>query len=240
VLKDLTGNEAHYVQCDLSDLKSVKAAGEEFTRKENELHVLMNNAGVMMPPMDQLTAQGYDAQLGTNALGHFYLTKLLMPTLLSTAKNSGQKVRIVTVSSLGHLFHPLDFDSFTDTPARKKYSGLDLYGQSKFANIVLALEFARRYGDQGVVSISLHPGVIKSELGRHLTSGLAKIPDFLLFPTPMGALSQLYAATSPEAESLNGKYLVPWARVGEPDKNTQDPKVGQEFWEWCEEQVKDI
>ena len=85
--------------------------------------------------MDQLTAQGYDAQLGTNALGHFYLTKLLIPTLLSTAKNSGRKVRIVTVSSLGHMFHPLDFDSFRDTPARKKYSGLDLYGQSKFVRL---------------------------------------------------------------------------------------------------------
>ncbi|KIL63262.1 hypothetical protein M378DRAFT_79922 [Amanita muscaria Koide BX008] len=239
-LKELTGHEAHFITCDLADLKSVKAGAADFLSKEQELHVLMNNAGVAMPPMDQLTVQGYDAQFGTNALGHFYLTKLLLPILLSTSKNSGEKVRIVTVSSLGHLFHPLDFESFTDTPARRKYSLLDLYGQSKFASIVFALELAKRYGNQGIVSTSLHPGMIKSELTRHMSSLTSWFSNFIVFATETGALTQLYAATSPEAETLNGKYLIPWARVGEPDKNTQDANIGKQFWEWCEEQVKDI
>ena len=98
-----------------------------------------------MPPIDQLTTQGYDAQLGTNALGHFYLTKLLLPILLSTSKNSGEKVRVVTISSLGHFFHPLDYESFTDTPARKKYSLLDLYGQSKFVSKLLGTDVPRSH-----------------------------------------------------------------------------------------------
>ncbi|KIL55063.1 hypothetical protein M378DRAFT_91451 [Amanita muscaria Koide BX008] len=239
-LKELTSNEAHFIRCDLSDLKSIKVAAEEFTSKEQELHVLINNAGISSPPIGQLTAQGYDAQFGTNVLGHFYLTKLLLPTLSSTSKNPGQKVRIVNMSSLGHMSHPLDFETFTDTPKRRKRSPWYLYCQSKFGNIVHAVELARRYGGEGVVSTSVHPGMIRSELGRHMTPVVQWFVDLIFFPTPLGALTPLYAATSPKAESLNGKYLVPWGRVGEPSKKTQDQKVGTQFWEWCEEQVKDI
>ncbi|KIL63445.1 hypothetical protein M378DRAFT_164518 [Amanita muscaria Koide BX008] len=239
-LKDLTGHEAQFVSCDLADLVSVKHAAEEFTSKEKELYILINNAGVLNPPIEQLTAQGYDLQLGTNALGHFYLTKLLLPTLLSTVNHSGHKVRVVNVSSVGHLFGTLDFDTFRDTPARRKLTPSAGYGQSKFANIVLAAEFTRRYSDQGIVTTSAHPGAIISEIFRHWHPVTAGIMGLFLSPPSMGALTPLYAATSPETENLGGKYFVPWARLGEPLKATQDPKLGQDFWEWCEEQVKDI
>ena len=86
----------------------------------------------MAPPMEDLTAQGYDLMLGTNALGHFYLTKLLLPTLLSTMKQSGQQVRVVTLSSMAHHLGNLDFSTFTDTPPRRKRYSFALYGQSKF------------------------------------------------------------------------------------------------------------
>ncbi|KIL54986.1 hypothetical protein M378DRAFT_28628 [Amanita muscaria Koide BX008] len=192
-LKELTSNEAHFVKCDLSDLKSIKVAADEFTSKEQELHVLINNAYIL-----------------ASNIGHFYLTKLLLPTLSSTSKNSGQKVRIVNMSSLGHMSHPLDFETFTDTPKRRKRSPWYLYCQSKFGNIVHAVELARRYGGEGVVSTSLHPGMIRSELGRHMTPVVQWFVDLIFFPTLLGALTPLYAATSPKAESLNGKYLVPW------------------------------
>jgi len=239
-LKELTGHEAHHISCDLSDLRLIKVAAEEFLSKEKMLHILINNAGVMAPPMDDLTAQGYDMMLGTNALGHFYLTKLLLPTLLSTVKQSGQQVRLVTLSSMGHHLGNIDFNTFTDTPARRQRYSFSLYGQSKSANIVFAVELARRYADQGIISVSVHPGSIRSELHRHMPPLVEKCILFFLYSSSQGALTSLYAATSPEVEQLNGKYFVPWARLGDPEKNTQDPELGRKFWVWCDEQVKDI
>ncbi|KAF8631404.1 hypothetical protein AX15_002412 [Amanita polypyramis BW_CC] len=239
-LKEVTGREAQFIECDLADLESIKAAAEIFTSREQELHVLINNAGVMFPPVSELTVQGYDSQLGTNVLGHFYLTKLLLPILMSTTKTSGNKVRVVTVSSIAHHFGNIDFSTLRDSPARRRWGVLTLYTQSKFADIVFAAELGRKYGDQGIVSITLNPGNIRTELGRHLPSLVMRIAALFCYPASTGALSQLYAATDPGAEKLNGKYLIPWARLGEPKQSALDPQLGKEFWEWCEEQVKDI
>ncbi|EGN95277.1 hypothetical protein SERLA73DRAFT_187598 [Serpula lacrymans var. lacrymans S7.3] len=234
-LKDKTGNEAIFLKLD-------QVAAEEFLSKETQLHVLINNAGVMFPPKDLLTADGYDLQFGTNVLGHHYFTKLLLPTLISTAQTSPDgKARVVTVASSAHLFGSLDFATFKDGPVRKKMSPQSLYGQSKYGNIVSALELAKRYGNQGIVSIALNPGNIRSDLQRYVPDFARKIMNaVLLFDTPQGALTQLYAGTAPEAAGLNGKYLVPWARPGIPRQGTQDPKLGQALWEWLEMQVKDV
>ncbi|KAF9230319.1 hypothetical protein BU15DRAFT_83782 [Melanogaster broomeanus] len=95
--------DAHLLLVDLANLKSIKAAAEEFLSKEMQLNVLFNNAGVMLPPMDQLTDDGYDLQFGTNGLGHFYFTKLVLPLLLSTAKSAPDDIaRVVNTSSNGH------------------------------------------------------------------------------------------------------------------------------------------
>ncbi|PFH54116.1 hypothetical protein AMATHDRAFT_73111 [Amanita thiersii Skay4041] len=237
-LKQQTGNEAHFLKCDLADLNSIKTAVKEFTSKENELHILFNNAGVMSPPIDELTAQGYDLEFGTNVLGHFYLTKLLLPTLISTAKTT--KVRVVTSSSVIHYIGSLDFDTFRDSPARRRTKFPFLYAQSKFGNLVYATELARRYGDQGIISIAVNPGNIRTDLVRNLPGFLQFIGFYACYPVSMGALTQLYAATSKEAEHLNGKFLVPWARVADPKPAALDPQLGRDLWEWCEEQVKNI
>ncbi|KZT27891.1 NAD(P)-binding protein [Neolentinus lepideus HHB14362 ss-1] len=242
-IKDLekeTGKTAVFLKLDLADLPSIKAAAEEFKSKETQLHVLFNNAGVMIPPVEQLTAQGYDLQFGTNVLGHFYFTKLLIPTLVETAKTTPEgKVRVITTSSSGHLFHGLDFATFKDSPKRKKLGTTRLYAQSKFGNIVFANELGRRYGDS-IVSVSLNPGNIQSDLQRY-TKGIQRTLILsILYPTPYGAVTQLWAGTSKEGLELNGKYAIPWARVGPARKDTADPQLGKELWEWLEEQVKDI
>ncbi|KAG1899527.1 uncharacterized protein F5891DRAFT_402704 [Suillus fuscotomentosus] len=245
-LKQETGNEAIFLKLDLGDLKAIKASAEEFLSKETQLHILLNNAGVMTPPIELVTADGYDLQFGTNILGHYYFTKLLLPILTSTAKATSEgKVRVVNVASCAHLFGGLDFNTFKDGPARKKCSKGKLYNQSKFANVVFALELAKRYGDQGVISTALNPGNINSDLPRHAAAQLPSIVKkiifkVLLYDVSQGALTQLYAATSPEAASLNGKYLVPWARVRPPRQETQDPQLGKALWDWLEEQVKDV
>lgn len=245
-LKQETGNEAIFLKLDLGDLKAIKASAEEFLSKETQLHILLNNAGVMVPPIELVTADGYDLQFGTNVLGHYYFTKLLLPILISTAKATPEgKVRVVNLASCAHLFGGLDFNTFKDGPARKKCSRTSLYNQSKFGNVVLALELAKRYGDQGIISTALNPGNINSDLPRHilpLFPNIVKqiIIKVLLYEVSQGALTQLYAATSPEAASLNGKYLVPWARVRPPRQETQDPQLGKALWDWLEEQVKDV
>ncbi|KAF9459220.1 NAD-P-binding protein [Collybia nuda] len=237
-LKAITGKEAHFLQLDLSDLQSVKEAARRFIETGNQLHVLINNAGVMMPPLDQITKDGYDLQFGTNVLGHFYFTKLLLPTLLSTAKKSGP-TRIVTVASTGVLMSGgLNFDTFKEGPARKKLGNQALYLQSKFGNIVVAQELARRYGDQGIVTTSLNPGSLDSDLYRHVTSPIQKaIAKIIAHPVAFGALTSLYVATHPDGVNFNGKFFIPWARPAQMRPEPLDPQLGKELWAWLEEQV---
>ncbi|OAX40438.1 NAD(P)-binding protein [Rhizopogon vinicolor AM-OR11-026] len=241
-LKNSTGKEAIFLKLDLGDLKSVKAAAEEYLSKETKLDILFNNAGVMAPPIDLLTTDGYDLQFGTNVLGHFYFTKLLLPALIATAKSAPDgKARVITTSSSAHvLTSSLNFDTFKDSPARRKLSPFDLYGQSKHGNVVQAFELARRYASEGIVSIPLNPGNIKTDLARHMPSLQRSILNQFLYDVEHGALTQLYAGTVPEAVEFNGKYLVPWARVGPTRKDAEDPKIGEALWNWLEEQVKDI
>ncbi|KAF9475748.1 NAD(P)-binding protein [Pholiota conissans] len=244
-IKDLekeTGKEALFLKVDLSDLKSIKAAAEEFRSKEKELHILFNNAGVMVPPIDQLTAQGYDLQFGTNVLGHFYLTKLLLPTLLAGAKSSPDgKARIVNTSSSASVFaSKIDFNTLGDTAARKKKGQSMLYCQSKLGNVLVSAELARRYGDQGIVSTSLNPGNIQTDLQRHLGKVQGFFVRLTLWDTSYGALTQLWAGTSSEGADLNGKYLIPWARIGTANKVSKDIKLSGDLWTWLEEQTDRI
>ncbi|KAI0826477.1 NAD(P)-binding protein [Irpex lacteus] len=260
-LKEATGHEPLFLQLDLASLASVRQAAEEFLSKEQALHILFNNAGVMTPPIEQTTSDGYDMQFGTNVLGHWYFAKLLLPALLRGRETSpDQHARIITTSSSVAYFTTLHWDTFKEGPARKARGTQMLYSQSKFANAVVAREFARRYGDQGIISISVNPGNIKSELQRNMTKlqhffvvsyvhnvvqdcsdMVAHFQDtLLLYPTPMGALTQLYAGTMPEALNYNGEFLIPWARLGRLREEAYDTEFGIKLWDWLEEQVKDL
>lgn len=241
-LKEDTGKEAIFLKLDLSDLKAVKAAAEEFQSKEKELHVMFNNAGVMVPPIDQVTTQGCDLQFGTNVLGHYYFTTLLIPALLAGAKSSPDgKARVVnTSSSASVLTSGVNFNTLKDTPARKKYSTSSLYAQSKLGNVLFSNELQRRYGDQGIVSTSLNPGNLKSDLQRHLSWTETLFITPLLYPASQGALTQLWAGTSAEGLNLGGKYLIPWARIGEGNVAGQDEKLRGELWKWLEEQIENV
>ncbi|KAF9233596.1 hypothetical protein BU15DRAFT_79947 [Melanogaster broomeanus] len=240
-LKSNTGRDAHLLLMDLANLKSIKVAAEEFLSKETQLDVLFNNAGVLIPPIDQLTDDGYDLQFGTNVLGHFYFTKLVLPLLLSTAKSAPDGIaRVVNTSSNGHWVSNLKFDTWRDGPARRKESLFSLYGQSKTGNIVFSAELKRRYGDQGIVSTSLNPGPIRTEISRHGGSLVKVMMNWAFYDVSYGAITQLYAGTVPDGASLNGKYLIPWARIGSPRADTQDPQLGKELWTWLEKQVVNI
>ncbi len=124
--------------------------------------------GVMWCPVKDVTADGYDMQFGTNVVGHFLLTQLLLPALLKGKATSGDDhARVVTTSSPYAYVGHIDFDTFKDGPARQNMSTEALYQQSKLADIIVSFELARRYGPQGVVSVTLHPGILKTDLLRH-------------------------------------------------------------------------
>lgn len=238
-LTEATGKTAVFLELDLGDLKSVKAAAEVFLSKERTLDILFNNGGVMLAPKDMVTVQGHDYHFGVNVLGHFYFTKLLLPTLLSTGK-----ARVVTTSSSGiylNLGNRILFETLTDGPARKTKSPADLYIQSKVGDAIFALELARRYGDKGIVSISLNPGNLKTDLDRHAKWLNSIVLWFLLiWPATWGAWTSLWAGTSPENEDANGKFMVPWCREGAMTKVVRDPESGEKLWVWMEDQVKNI
>jgi len=238
-LKGETGKEAIFLQLDLASKDAVRKSAAEFKSKETELHVLFNSGGVMVPPVDQLTADGYDLQFGTNVVGHFLFTMELLPLLEAGAQSSADKTaRIVNTSSSASVGYTINWEALKDTPERKKLGKELLYCQSKFANVVVSNELARRYADKGIVSTALNPGNLKTDLQRHLHPIVHYLLDLVMYTANYGALTQLWAGTSAEGAQLNGKYLIPWARVGDTRSEARDPKLGEQLWNWLVEETK--
>ncbi|KAK7442478.1 short-chain alcohol dehydrogenase [Stygiomarasmius scandens] len=254
-LKQESNNEAIFISLDLASLSSVKRAADELKSKETQLHVLFNNglvldsmlaftsiltrypsnSGVMNPPISKLTTDGFDLQFGTNVIGHFLLTKLLVPLLSAGAEASSTPSRIVNMSSSAQMFvDTINFNAIHDGPARRKMGPAALYMQSKFANVVLSNEFARQFVDQNIHSNSLNPGNLKTDLQRTTPGAFMLFFGWLFSPAPYGALTPLYAGVSPETSTWNGKYLIPWAREGKMRAEAADSKLGQELWDWLE------
>jgi protochlorophyllide reductase len=195
------GGSAEVLQLDLADLSSVRAAAE----KVGTLDLLINNAGIMAVPYGK-TVDGFERQFGTNHLGHAALTWLLLPAL-----RQRPGARVVTVSSLAHQYGHIDFDD--PNWEHRSYSYRGSYGQSKLANILFARELDRRCPE--VTSIAAHPGVTATELTNNMADAHnslflrigGRISHLFSQSVEMGALPQLYAATSPDARG--GQYYGP-------------------------------
>jgi len=239
-------NRFFWLKLDLEEIASIRSAVEEFTSKENQLHILMENAGVMATPFS-LTKDGFENQWGTNVVGHFALLKLLLPTLQKTVDSSHPgDVRVVMTSSAGHAMAPKEGIVLENT-ALENYNTWTRYGQSKLGNILTSKELAKRYADKGIWSLSVHPGVVDTELVRGpaasypLLGSLTKLSSYFSLTAHQGALTQLYAATSPLVveRQQNGAYLIPFAREHVPSKQAIDTSLALKLWDHLEEQVKD-
>lgn len=200
IMAESPSGGAVYARLDLADLESVRAFTEAFIGSNERLDLLINNAGVMVPP-ESKTAQGFELQFGVNHLAHFALTQHLLDLLRAT-----QGARVVNVSSIAHKQGAMDFEdlNFTD----RKYRPWQAYGQSKLANLLFTFELQRRLEDErtSVIAVAAHPGWTGTDLQRH--SGLAGfLNPFLAMPTPQGALPTLRAATDPEVKG--GEYYGP-------------------------------
>jgi NAD(P)-dependent dehydrogenase (short-subunit alcohol dehydrogenase family) len=225
---------------DVADLDSVGSFASEFLREDKPLDLLINNAGVMAIPERRTTPQGFEMQFGTNHLGHFALTGLLLPALLRQPDS-----RVVTVASIAHKGGKLNFD---DPNAERGYDPRGAYQQSKLANVVFGLEFDRRLRARSAqtASVIAHPGVavtniISNGMGMGLKGRIvnALIP-LVAQSDDRGSWPLLYAATSPQAHG--GGYYGPdgIAEVKgtpvevKPKPHALDPAAGQRLWEISE------
>jgi len=235
--------KVEFLKVDLADLSSIKPAVEEFMRKERRLHVLTNNAGVMMPPTGSKDSQGYELQMGTNCLGVFLLTKMLTPLLQKTTEGSKPgSVRVTWAASLATNNAPKNGVAWDQTTGHAKTHGapwLD-YGQSKACNVLLAKAYQDRYGKDGIVSNAWNPGNLRTELARHVPAWLRAIQPLFCYPAIYGAYTELFAgwAEEPAKPEHKGAYIGPWGRfvMLRPDID-QSPDTNK-FWEWCEKETQ--
>ncbi|KAK4052515.1 hypothetical protein OIO90_004282 [Microbotryomycetes sp. JL221] len=243
-------SKIEFVEADLSDLESVRRAGEDIVKRQFKINVLFNNAGVASTPKDQLTKQGLDMQWGSNVVGPFLLTKILRPCLEAGANNSGQRSRIVNTSSYLHQNAAptptgIDFDTFQGGPKRdaavQKLPNTPiagLYGQSKLGNIFISDEFAE-WNPNLIHSCAVHPGIIRSNLMSHgPKTTVAKVFEWLSFGPEYGALPLLYPGLVKSLD-MNRKYYIPWAREGAVSKQAKDKNTQRAVIEWIENFVKD-
>ncbi|KAI1412438.1 NAD(P)-binding protein [Hypoxylon sp. FL1857] len=237
-----------YIHLDLADLPSIKTSAEEFLRKEQKLDILFNNAGVAYPEKGSKTKQGYELQLGVNCIGSFALTELLTPVLVSTAKTAQpNSVRVVWVSS--SAAEGVNPKVFMDNVRNIEKKGtVDQYFTSKFGNYLHSAEFAARHKTDGVVSVSLNPGNLDSDLWRTqgplMTWFLRKT---VLFPPINGSYTCLFAGVSPQVTlEKSGSHIAPWGRIWNVSKamvaatkakSEGGTGIAREFWDWTDAQV---
>jgi NAD(P)-dependent dehydrogenase (short-subunit alcohol dehydrogenase family) len=219
------------VRLDLGSLASIREAAEELRAGHDRLDLLINNAGLMMTPPGR-TEDGFELQLGTNHLGHFALTGLLLDRMLEVAGS-----RVVTVSSNGHRLGRINFD---DLQSERRYSRTGAYGQSKLANLLFTYELQDRLAraDAATEALAAHPGTSRTSLTRYLPLmmriGAALLP---VQDSAMGAVPTLRAATDPAARG--GEYYGP-AGLGEnrgparrvrSNARSHDTEVARRLWE---------
>jgi NAD(P)-dependent dehydrogenase (short-subunit alcohol dehydrogenase family) len=205
VTTQMPGAEAELAALDLASLDSVRSFAQEFASAHDGLDLLINNAGVMAPPR-RTTKEGFELQFGTNHLGHFALTGLLLGAL-----EGRTDARVVTVSSTAHRMGRIDFD---DLHGERRYRRWGAYGQSKLANLLFAFELDRRLRAAGstIKSLAAHPGYAATNLQSAAAPALDRLVmavtnRLLAQDAEVGALSLLYAATEPGLEG--GTYVGP-------------------------------
>lgn len=234
----VTSANVHLEQLDLADLASIEASAKRMCSKYQRIDVLINNAGVVMHTKREVTKDGFELQFGTNFLGHYALTAHLMPLL-----RKGHNPRVVNVCALAANHGVINFD---DLQAEHQFKIMQVYGQSKLANLIFSLELHRRSEAEkwGVMSIAAHPGLSRSDLVDNGTKNKDKAPllfrlfgSFMMSTAEQGALPTLFAATSREA--ISGQYYGPdgyretkgYPAPAKITPNAKDLNTAKRLWE---------
>jgi NAD(P)-dependent dehydrogenase (short-subunit alcohol dehydrogenase family) len=225
------------VEMELDNLASVRSAAAELVARFPRIDVLINNAGVMFTPFGR-TEDGFELQLGVNHLGHFELTRGVMPSLLDTGS-----ARVVNLSSDGH--HIFDIDLEDPNWERRPYDKFKAYGSSKTANVLFTVALDARYRDSGVRSFAVHPGTVATSLSRHMSRddmkammGLgtassepaAERPRLDVISAEEGAATSVWASVSDDLTGLGGLYLKECAVSDGAMPYATDPVRAEQLW----------
>jgi len=236
IVESVPGASLELMELDLASLAAVRDFAKRFQADHTQLDLLFNNAGVMAIPFRK-TQDGFEWQFGTNYLGHFALTGLLLPTLLATPQS-----RVISTSSVAHRTGKIEFDNLN---GERSYSRWSAYGRSKLANLMFAIELQRRLKRAGVdtISVAAHPGFSHTSLQSTSATEAGAAMERLLYTfykgqsAAMGALPQLYAATDPYI--YGGEYIGPdgmFGMGGYPKKvrgikPAYDEQVAAKLWD---------
>jgi NAD(P)-dependent dehydrogenase (short-subunit alcohol dehydrogenase family) len=220
-----------WLLADLSSQQDIRRLATEFKRKYSQLHVLLNNAGGTFKTR-QLSVDGIEMTFALNHLAYFLLTNLLLDTIKASTP-----ARIINVSSGAHSGGKIDFHNLQ---GERSYTSFEPYGNSKLANILFTTELARRLEGTGVTVNALHPGLTSTGFGQNNPGFLMKIMGAvvpLIARSPeKGAETSIYLASSPEVQSITGKYFVD-CKVTQPAPQATDSAVAKRLWDVSAEMV---
>ncbi|KAF4088074.1 hypothetical protein AMELA_G00078590 [Ameiurus melas] len=224
-IAEVSGNQN--VVCkklDLANSNSIREFAQNINSEEKQLNILINNAGVMACPHSK-TADGFEMQIGVNHMGHFLLTFLLIDLLKRSAP-----ARIVTVSSMAHKWGTINLD---DINSEKSYDKSKAYSQSKLANVLFTRCLAKKLQGTGVTTYVLHPGVVQTELWRHMNRP-QQAAIWLIKPftktSVQGAQTTIYCAVAPELETKSGNYYSDCAPAN-CSSAAMDDEMAQRLWD---------
>lgn len=224
-------SNVHFLQLDLASMDSIREFSRKFHSMESYLHILVNNAGVMACPKS-LTTDGFEMHMGTNHLGHFLLTNLLLDMLKQSTPS-----RVVVVSALTHKWGSINKD---DLMGENSYCKFKAYCQSKLANNLFVRELSKKLEGSGVTVNSCHPGVVVTGLLRQINS--FEMVNTVLEPilrqflrTPAeGAQTSIFLSVDPEAEKVSGKYFGNCKQT-EPSNDSKNDELSAWLWKKSEE-----
>jgi NAD(P)-dependent dehydrogenase (short-subunit alcohol dehydrogenase family) len=224
-------------EIELDSLTSVRSAATDIARRFPRVDVLINNAGVMFTPLER-TKDGCELQFGVNHLGHFELTRGVLPSLLNA-----ESARVVNLSSDGHWIFDIDLDD--PNWEHRPYDKFKAYGAAKTANILFTVALDARYRDSGVRSFAVHPGTVATSLSRYMSKGDMKAmmtlgsvgsdpsaapPRLEVIPVEQGAATSVWAATSDEMAGLGGLYLADCAISEHVAPQAVEPRRAEQLW----------
>jgi len=223
-IKQETGNQqVDFVALDLSDLKSVRACAEQLLAKEPKIHGLINNAG-LVAKRGAKTVDGYQMTFGTNHLGHYLLTRLLLDRMKQTGE-----ARIVNVASHSH-YRAKDIDWAAVTRANQTIVGMKEYEVSKLANVLFTKELARRLEGSKVTAYAVHPGTVATDVWRRVPPPFRWIMKKWMITPEEGATSTLVCATDPDLAAQTGRYYTVGGKEKRPNKVADDTQLASALW----------
>lgn len=221
IFKIMPDAKAEHLPLDLGDLASVRASAQAFLERKLPLHCLINNAG--LAGQRGVTNDGFELAFGTNHLGHFSFTLLLLETLKASAPS-----RIVNVASEAH-YRPKTIDWEALREPTQTVTGFHEYAVSKLANVLFTKELARRLEGTGVTAYALHPGAVATDVWRRVPVGLRGLLKLFMKSSEDGAKTTIYCATEPTLASQTGRYYDD-CKERQPNPLAEDRRLASELW----------